>query len=37
MIRKVIELYNSQLQKLEGEWVQAFGAMISGIIWMDKP
>ena len=25
-----------ELQKLKGEKVQAFGAMISGIIWVDK-
>ena len=24
------------IQKLHGEWVQAFGAVISGIIWVDK-
>ena len=27
---------NSVLQKREGEWVQAFGATISGILWVDK-
>ena len=24
------------LQKLQGEWVQALGAAISGILWVDK-
>ena len=24
------------IQKLHEEWVQAFGAVISGIIWVDK-
>ena len=23
-------------KKLQGEWVQVFGAMISGIVWVDK-
>ena len=27
---------NSSLQKLERKWVQAFGAVISGIVWEDK-
>ena len=26
---------NSLLQKLLGEWVQAFGARMSGIVWVD--
>ena len=26
---------NSLLQKLLGEWVQAFGAKMSGIVWVD--
>ena len=26
----------SPLQKLWGEWVQALGAVISGIVWVDK-
>ena len=30
---RVIENY-FPLQKLQGEWVQAFGAMISGIAWV---
>ena len=28
---------NSSLQKLQGEWVQALGATIFGIVWVDKP
>lgn len=27
----------SPLQKLLGEWVQAFGATVLGIVWEDKP
>ena len=26
----------SSLQKLYGDWVQALGALISGIVWLDK-
>ena len=27
---------SSPLQKLQGEWVQVLGAVISGIVWVDK-
>ena len=27
---------NSPLQKLLEEWVEALGAVISGIVWVDK-
>ena len=27
---------SSPLQKLQGEWVQALGAVISRIVWVDK-
>ena len=27
---------NQLLQKLQGEWVQALGTVISGIVWVDK-
>ena len=34
---KVKVLLISSLQKLYGDWVHALGALISGIVWLDKP
>ena len=34
--KKTDTYYNSPLNKLWGEWVQALSTMISGIIWVDK-